>query len=169
MTETISPISKAHRQEAGLLRCLKENKPCHAHQGNGDARAQPLAPPQPGPWLSEGTYTLAVCFSPKYMFQEWMNMWINQNLRVLCFNPERWFVFFFPQSPSVLTSGLWCLWCCLSSRPWLSLSLSTSALWVITGALLMAEVRPAAPVAFLHFSSCQFRISVLLMCRLPPP
>lgn len=157
-------LKKFTSKKLFLLKCLKENNLWHAHRGNRDA----LTLPPPRSSLSEGTHTLVVCLPPNYVLCEQMNMWVNQNLFVLCFNPEPSFLFL-SQSHSVLTYGLWCLWCCSLSQPWLSLSLSTSALWVITGALLMAEVRPAAIVAFLHFSHSQFQIFITLICCLPPP
>lgn len=115
--------------------------------------------PDPGPSSRERRNTPVVCFPPtKYMLPEQMNTQINQNLFVLCFNSEHWFFFFPPQSHSVLTYGLWCSWCCSSSQPWPSSSSSTSALWVITGASLMAEVRPATTITFLH---CRLLFSIL--------
>ena len=51
-----------------------------------------------------------------------------------------------PQSHSALTCGSWCLWCSSSSRPWPSLSSSTLAPWVTTGASLTAEVRRPYPL-----------------------
>lgn len=63
------------------------------------------------------------------------------------------------QSLLVLTYGWWCLWCCLSSLRWLSSSLSTSALWAIIGALLMAEVRGAVSC----YDPLCFPVSVCLL------
>lgn len=101
--QKLSTISKVHREEAVLLMCLKENIPWHVHQGNEDAQAQPLTPPLPSPGWLKGRMHLE--FVSKKVQVAWMNMWINQNLFVLCFNPGHWF--FFSSFPRALQC--WCL------------------------------------------------------------
>lgn len=101
--QKLSTISKVHREEAVLLMCLKENIPWHVHQGNEDAQAQPLTPPLPSPGWLKGRMHLE--FVSKKVQVAWMNMWINQNLFVLCFNPGHWF--FFLPSPEPFSADVW--------------------------------------------------------------
>lgn len=82
------------------------------------------------------------CFTPTQFAPHWASLEGKGGEALSALSP---WLSLLVQSLSVLTCGWWCLWCCWSSLPWLSLSLSTSALWAIIGALLMAEVRAALP------------------------